>query len=329
MLSPAVQDTADEVRETDRVTARIYPCPEGILAGTGLAKTLAALQKPFRITFDNHPDPDVLVGPDDHRDTYLLCRELGHEYPELALAASIASPRGLDAEVLDDGLGRGTLHVHEGLGLEGGVADALETGIDPFVQEVAGDSLETGSLLEDLGIELDAAVDDVPDHRRARLASYLVLRLVQQGAHPDSARLLLSGRIEGELGSPRRLAVAAEALHHDRGPSAALSVLLTGDRGDPERFRREAVSAVRNREPVDDQEFRSFRVKKGPGLKAAKIIWRDLHPDRPVAVTTGDVTYGVGWNEGRARKLLSRADSHVAGSKWFAAEGLDLAEVSA
>lgn len=329
MLSPAVQDAADEVREKDRVTVRIYPCPEGILAGTGLAKTLAALQKPFRITFDTHPDPDVLVGPDDHRDTYLLCRELGHEYPELALAASIASPLGFDDEVLDDGLGRGTLHVHEGLGLEGDVADALEAGIDPFVEEFAGDSIETGSLLEDLGIGLDAAMRDVPDHRLARLASYLVLSLVQQGARPGSIRLLLSGRIEGELGSPRRLAVAAEGLHHHRGASAAFSALLSGDHGDPERFRRETVAAVRSREGVDDQEFRSFRVKKGPGLKAAKILWRDLYPDRPVVVTTDDATYGVGWNEGRARKLLSHAESHVAGSKWFAAEGLDLEEVSA
>lgn len=336
MITPAVEETADTIRDTERIEVEAAPCPEAVLSAAIVARALQNLGKLFRITFRPAPSDDnghVAIPPNGYRDAYLLGKDLGYESPELAIAASISSPRGIDMELMDEGLNRGTISIEQGLSLTGDIQDSLENSIDPFIEVTAGDSLETGALLGDLGIGLGKSLENLDDSQTSKLASYLVLTLISQGASSESVELLLSGTMEGELGNPAQLSLAAEAGFHYHGAADTLAALLKGDTSPEEinRFCRETASAVSSHTQVSDENFRVCRIEKGPGLKAAKVLWRDYNPDEPLALETGGRIYAIGFDDSDARKLVTASTDAMRGDGWLRLEGLtaeDLEDVA-
>lgn len=316
MRDSSAREVADAVEESDFLELEVEPCPEAVLSAAALAESVSAVDTGFRFSFvDPFTRSDGLrVSAGDHSRVYGVTRELGVDVPELSLAASVCTVGGPDSDILEEGLARGGLSVDEGLVLSGELGEALETCVDPLVEELAGDSMEAGSALRDLGVGLGSRAEDLEDYQVARLSSYLVARLVEQGASPASIRLLLMGRVEGRYGDVLDLASIAEALVHSEGASAALSAVLAGDDVETEDFRLEVAEAV----GVCSREgLRVCEVEKGPALKVAKVLARDLRPGEPVLVDSGDLVYGAG---------LEPESAAWTGGGWFAAESLEEAE---
>lgn len=318
MRPASAQEAADSIRELGRVRLNAKPWPETVLSAAMLVEALRELGKPFHLTFSRSTgECDVSVNRGDHPEVYEAAKELGRDLPELALAASVCSATGYSTEVLRDGLSRGSLSREKGPCFSGDLAEELESSVDPFIESTGGDSLETGSLLKDLGIDLDTRVEDLGDYGVSLLVSYLALKLVEQGASPEAVDLLLMGRVRGDFGEVRELATAAEAWCHSEGPSSALSRIISGEDPGKEvgRFRMETIDILGSLGGSEGEKIAVHRVEDGPVRKAAKVAARDLLT-APALFETPTLVYGAGFDDDSLKDL----EELCTGEGWFETE---------
>jgi len=322
MRDESAQKAADRLMELDLVEVCATPCAESVLNAAILLEALESIGKPFKAgfvdPFSDHGEGDVFLDSGDHLKAYRVGKELGTELPDMALAASVCTLSGPEPDLVEEGEARGGLSVDEGIGLSGELGDALEKSVNPLIEETVNNSLETGGVLNDLGIGLDTRAEDLDRYEEMRIASYLALKLVSQGGSMASERLLLMGNVTGGAGEVLRLAESVEAAIHFETPTEALVRLMNRDlAGETEvnGFRADVVNLVSSLLPLDEEGISVRRVEKGPVLAALKVLGRDLGPGNSVLVRCGDTVYGTGLDRSK------RGGVDWSGEGWFAARG--------
>ncbi|MBS1262938.1 MAG: hypothetical protein MAG715_00103 [Methanonatronarchaeales archaeon] len=328
MRPESAKGAVDAIRDSDYLRIHASPYPSAVLTAAMLVRGLRELGKLFHVSFRDafdSPDGGLRLETGDHEPIYRALMELGVELPEFAVAASACGTKVPRTEILEEAVARGTLTLEEGLYFTGEVGNVLESGVNPLISGMAGDSIETSSVLKGLGIDLGITFGELDGYERTRLASFLACRLVEQGASAASIDLMLMGRGTGSAGCVTDLLTVAEAQCHLHAPSRALSGLLGNvSRGeDEEAFGRAVVDAISA--GTEGERVRIRRVEKGPALKVAKVMARDLYADFPVVVDGGDTVYCANVEEAILRGLAGVRLER--GEGWFAAGGVEAEDV--
>jgi len=166
-----------------------------------------------------------------------------------ALAGIIADrqhlprPRGLNAELIQEGVERGHLIMDQGLALPSQVplARSLANSLDPYFVGLAGREPAADTWLGERGLDPSATPDDLSEKQRRRLASELVLTLLAQGATSEGVERLFfpcyrlrDYRVEGDLVEATTLAASVNATGREGERALGVAAAM----GDPKALGR-------------------------------------------------------------------------------------------
>ncbi len=92
---------------------------------------------------------------------------------------------GVNKWIIETALEKKKLRMRQGLYLDGdGIRNALMNACDPYFPGISGRKDEIDRLLEDLDIDPDAPVDELPKEKERKLASLLILSLLEKDIPP-------------------------------------------------------------------------------------------------------------------------------------------------
>jgi len=115
----------------------------------------------------------------------------------ISLAGSIGDKqhyggfKGVNSVILAEALEKGLVEKRPALLLDGDtVLDAIASSFDPFFVGLSGDEGGTLAFLDGLGLDPEAAINDLAPEKTRHLSSALALRLLSQGAREENVENL-------------------------------------------------------------------------------------------------------------------------------------------
>jgi len=250
----------------------------------------------------------------------------------LALAGAIGDKqhkngfKGVNQSLVTAALATGLLEEETTIKLSGKtILDAITRSTDPYIVGLSNNRSAVNELLKSLHIDPEARVEDLDDEQIQRLASYLVLKLLEQGIPPEDAEELITTKLY-----TKKSKIELEELSHQINACGRMDKMGIGVAvGLGDGWAIEYAKKLRN-------EYKS-KIREGlkrleeTGLKELKNVQYFYESKPELAGTFAGIGMMYFFNQSKPVIALTKTDKNIKvsgrGTKRMVSRGLDLASV--